>query len=126
MEDLFGPRDARKIREKYDIPKGFGDCRAQSKAFQTDSIFRCGSRNMTASASAHKETNTYWYHFNHVQCDMEICAFVLCVVSMIRYHFNHVPSWGNVHCSQPDGGVQCLCRQKCAAFGKVGMFLFWC
>merc|ERR1712060_395553 len=99
LDDLFGTADAKKVREKYGIPKGFGDCRKQSKQFQTDSIFRCGSRNMTASASKYRAAkgkgSVYWYHFNHV------------------------PSWGqDVHCAQPNGG-SCHGAEVSFVFGTL-------
>merc|ERR1712150_233535 len=82
LDDLFGPIKGQKIRDFYGIDRGFGDCRNASKGFQTDSIFRCLSRNMTMSASKANDGNVYWYHFDHV------------------------PSFGSdVHCTQPNGGV---------------------
>ena len=96
LDDLFGPKKGALVREKYNIPTGFGDCRNVSKAFQTDSIFRCGSRNMTAAHSKfHTSKSTYWYHFDHT------------------------PSWGNdTHCSAPDGGP-CHGAEVSFVFGTI-------
>lgn len=98
LDDLFGPVKAEKIRNFYSIPRGLEDCRNISKGFQTDSIFRCLSRNMTMSASMHTDANVYWYHFDHV------------------------PSYGNdEHCMQPNGGV-CHSAEVSFVFGSNKQF----
>jgi len=96
LDDLFGPTKGALVREKYGIPTGKGDCRNVSKAFQTDSIFRCGSRNMTAAMSKfHSARNIYWYHYDHT------------------------PSYGSdKHCSAPDGGV-CHGAEVSFVFGTI-------